>query len=350
MDSPRSSHQPPRSQTSSSSHRRVSSSAASPPSPISPSSSPSPSSPSSSSFILLPRPPAVLAQNCCVAHSDPPRATRLHCSATPPLRIETESDKLSPLPGVKNKESRSPSSINPPTVPIPIPATCSNHCTSLPSTPLSAREKPGAYFPRHDTAPEPNSATRESPSARRRRKSSDQPNSTPAACASSPEPVSPKMNPTVMTPVPQIKPRKNGPLKLSSLPRFHPANFQSPNTGSTFTSATAQGSTPRHYSDAQLQLHQYQRELIANATRGKTSSAGCARPVSPRLIPLGSPGPVTPLMLEEEGGYLAAGVSNQNSVLGEAGQKDLVERLIQEESLRHGESQSERSTLSGGRR
>jgi hypothetical protein len=55
-------------------------------------------------------------------------------------------------------------------------------------------------------------------------------------------------------------------------------------------------------------------------------------------------------MLEEEGGYLVAGASNQNSVLGESGQKDLVERLIQEESLRQGESQGERAALAGGRR
>ncbi|KAH0545151.1 hypothetical protein FGG08_000763 [Glutinoglossum americanum] len=150
-----------------------------------------------------------------------------------------------------------------------------------------------------------------------------------------------------MTPASQIKPRKNGALKLGGLPRFHPANYQPPNTSSTL--ATAQGNTQRHYSDAQLQLLQYQRELIANATRGKTS-ASCARPVSPRLIPLGSPGPVTPLMLEEEGGYLVAGASNQSSVLGESGQKDLVERLIQEESMRQSEPQSERTALAGGRR
>lgn len=32
-----------------------------------------------------------------------------------------------------------------------------------------------------------------------------------------------------------------------------------------------------------------------------------AKPVSPRLLPLGSPGPVTPMELEESAGYLAAG-------------------------------------------
>ena len=36
--------------------------------------------------------------------------------------------------------------------------------------------------------------------------------------------------------------------------------------------------------------------------------AAGARPTSPRLIPLGSPGPVTPFELETEGGYLIAGV------------------------------------------
>ena len=32
-----------------------------------------------------------------------------------------------------------------------------------------------------------------------------------------------------------------------------------------------------------------------------------AKPVSPRLLPLGSPGPVTPMELEESAGYLGAG-------------------------------------------
>lgn len=45
-----------------------------------------------------------------------------------------------------------------------------------------------------------------------------------------------------------------------------------------------------------------QRDLIFQSTRAASSG-----PISPRLIPLGSPGPVTPLTLEDNpAGYLGA--------------------------------------------
>jgi hypothetical protein len=153
------------------------------------------------------------------------------------------------------------------------------------------------------------------------------------------------MNSAVLQPSTQIKARKGGALKLNGLPRFHPANYQAATTAVSSAPTSAPASTPRHYSNAQLQLHNYQRELIASATRSKTAPTGI-KPVSPRLLPLGSPGPVTPLMLEEEGGYLVAGANNPNPLLGESGQRDLVERLLREESLRAGNAQ----TLVGGRR
>lgn len=88
----------------------------------------------------------------------------------------------------------------------------------------------------------------------------------------------------------------------------------------------------RSDSDAKRRLQQYQRDMVAQATqaarqlaRGQGTSAHLAaqhgapvkqfqaaspRPVSPRLQPLGSPGPVTPMELEGhggEGGYLTRG-------------------------------------------
>lgn len=88
----------------------------------------------------------------------------------------------------------------------------------------------------------------------------------------------------------------------------------------------------RSDSDAKRRLQQYQRDMVAQATqaarqlaRGQGASAhlaaqhgvpvqkfqtGSHRPVSPRLQPLGSPGPVTPMELEGhggEGGYLTRG-------------------------------------------
>lgn len=64
------------------------------------------------------------------------------------------------------------------------------------------------------------------------------------------------------------------------------------------------------YNDAQKQLYfnQHQLFVVATATAAAATSGG--RPTSPRLAPLGSPGPVTPLELERDEGYLVAGARN----------------------------------------
>jgi hypothetical protein len=54
-------------------------------------------------------------------------------------------------------------------------------------------------------------------------------------------------------------------------------------------------------------LRQYG-DLFADITIPRSSWG--TKPSSPRLDPLGSPGPVTPLTLEEADGYLAAGSAN----------------------------------------
>ncbi|KAI9791530.1 MAG: hypothetical protein M1833_001514 [Piccolia ochrophora] len=169
------------------------------------------------------------------------------------------------------------------------------------------------------------------------------------------------MNPSMGLSAPRLKPRKVEAPHLSTLPRFHPSKYapsapasHSSAHGSLTVNVGGQGYHPQ-YSDAQRQLHAYQRELITTATRGGrygSSGAGDQRPLSPRLLPLGSPGPVTPLMLEEEGGYLAAGASNgdAHSLLREDGHKELVERLIREEKKRRRDSQGERTKNNGSRR
>jgi hypothetical protein len=79
---------------------------------------------------------------------------------------------------------------------------------------------------------------------------------------------------------------------------------------------------PRNESDAKRRLQQYQRDMIAQATRaingGNINQAtlsslrslglsNMGKPDKPRLVPLGSPGPVTPMELEgSDDGYLAA--------------------------------------------
>ena len=63
-------------------------------------------------------------------------------------------------------------------------------------------------------------------------------------------------------------------------------------------------------------------------------------PSAPRLDPLRSPGPVTPLVLEESGGYLGSGAGNSSEQSSRDTQQsagpnpDLVDRLIARENER----------------
>lgn len=82
-----------------------------------------------------------------------------------------------------------------------------------------------------------------------------------------------------------------------------------------------------------------------------TPATNYVKPMSPRLVPMGSPGPVTPLLLEEEGGYLVAGAGTQEgTLLGEGGQRELVERLIRAESQHRHDGQADRNSIVDRRR
>ncbi|KAI9845008.1 MAG: hypothetical protein M1837_005152 [Sclerophora amabilis] len=179
-------------------------------------------------------------------------------------------------------------------------------------------------------------------------------------------PLSRPVDSSMLPPSARTQPRDRAALKLADLPRFHPAKFQlssNPNSASSTPAGPSNSQPPtpqrqhnRRSSDAQRQLQNYQRELVASATRvGRNSSSSIRRPVSPRLNPLGSPGPVTPLALEkEDGGYLTAGMSpNGRKSLGEGGgterHAELVERLI-EEQARLRQSPTETIAAVGGNR
>lgn len=132
-------------------------------------------------------------------------------------------------------------------------------------------------------------------------------------------------------------------LRLSSLPRFHPANFPSNDSSSSTSPRTSSRPPsaqypPRPLSEAQVKLQQYQRDLIAVAARSSRSvispTAG-VKPSPPRLHPLGSPGPVTPMVLEGQGDYLIAGAGGANSKMGLVGDgREMVEKMIQQENER----------------
>ena len=128
-------------------------------------------------------------------------------------------------------------------------------------------------------------------------------------------------------------------LMLPALPRFHPANF--PSNHSSIANTPGSGPTSpqmenspvmqqRLYSDAQKQLFLYQRETVI----GRSMQHNNQKPTSPKLEPLGSPGPVTPLELESGDDYLAArGRSGTQSAFAEHSE-NLAEKLIHAASQR----------------
>ncbi|KAF2262847.1 hypothetical protein CC78DRAFT_582173 [Lojkania enalia] len=140
-------------------------------------------------------------------------------------------------------------------------------------------------------------------------------------------------------------------LRLPSLPRFHPANFPSSQDSSAAATPRTGPNSPqpplsphtyhKQYAEAQRQMYLYQRELMATTTARQNRSQN-AKPTSPRLIPMGSPGPVTPLELETAEGYLTAGVSSADAA-------SHVDKLIREEAARRGETSPGRPTSVGGR-
>ncbi|GAB1213064.1 hypothetical protein ATERTT37_002213 [Aspergillus terreus] len=76
------------------------------------------------------------------------------------------------------------------------------------------------------------------------------------------------------------------------------------------------------------------RDLMEGVTLPKAPSRPLSPgPSAPRLDPLRSPGPVTPLTLEEASGYLVTGAS-QSGDQQSGPAPDLIERLIARENER----------------
>lgn len=84
------------------------------------------------------------------------------------------------------------------------------------------------------------------------------------------------------------------------------------------------------------------RMVHASVVASPAASAPGSKPISPRLLPLGSPGPITPFELEESSGYLIAGQMRSNG-LAEGGlrEKEAIGRMIkmeEERRIREGQS------------
>lgn len=87
-------------------------------------------------------------------------------------------------------------------------------------------------------------------------------------------------------------------------------------------------------------MYAYQQQLLVNTSRQVRGPAS-AKPTSPRLAPLASPGAVTPLELGDAGGYLTAGVDPADAAKH-------VEQLIRNEAKRRGDYSPGRPTSVGG--
>ncbi|CAG8975017.1 hypothetical protein HYALB_00012184 [Hymenoscyphus albidus] len=131
--------------------------------------------------------------------------------------------------------------------------------------------------------------------------------------------------------------------------KYYPSNYITPMTSQSSTPRTSltpvatslqipaynntnnkkRPSHERNNSDVKRKLQQYQRDMIAQARAASHAPPSditwtVPRPVSPRLAPLGSPGPITPLELENNDGYLAAGSRH----LIDNNERNLVENFI----------------------
>jgi len=119
-------------------------------------------------------------------------------------------------------------------------------------------------------------------------------------------------------------------LQQMPLGKYHPSNYKNKVKIPEKLVVTQPASTtnqPKHHrknSEVKKKLQQYQRDMVEQATIAGRMQISGTRPISPRLLPLDSPGPVTPMELEEKErqGYLSGGMGSS------AQEKSLKERRV----------------------
>jgi len=200
---------------------------------------------------------------------------------------------------------------------------------------LSARgDLPGGYFPNHEEITKP---YRSHPfSYHHGRSHQNESTMTMSPTFSPTSDSTPKVPTHLLSPSAfgQLSPTIPETLRIP-MGKYHPSNYKSP-ASTEVSTPTSNPRTPlpptnlsipttsskrgskerpgheRKSSDIKRKLQQYQREMIAQArAAAPTMKDGriSKEPSSPRLQPLGSPGPITPFDLEEADGYIVAGSS-----------------------------------------
>lgn len=140
----------------------------------------------------------------------------------------------------------------------------------------------------------------------------------------------------------KVKPRA-APTSTPSLP---PTNLSLPPSIPDRKKKSRSGHE-RHGSDVKRKLQEYQMGQARNAATLANLYGGPApvpEPISPRLAPLGSPGPITPFELEDsaQAGYVVAGATRLITVheglsgrgLQRGRDQELVDRMIMAEERR----------------
>ena len=132
--------------------------------------------------------------------------------------------------------------------------------------------------------------------------------------------------------------RDDGNFGLPGLPRFHPANYPSSYASTLNTPASSDPTSPRspemqqpRFADKERQMQFYQQEYTAGTRHNyHTGDLVYTKPDSPRLVPLGNSGPITPLELEADENHLAAGARRAGDrSIGEEHSRELTNRLVQ---------------------
>ncbi|KAF9882661.1 hypothetical protein FE257_005670 [Aspergillus nanangensis] len=236
--------------------------------------------------------------------------------------------------------------------PIPIPRRSSiAHEYDVPVTPLTGRFDKGYYFA-HRKELSPTSQDLHQPRPRNSRRTRPSRHSPPPRMRSdSTTFYAPVMSPTARPDSPQpSRSRAQNTSKsvpafhLGTLPRFHPAVYQPSSSSQTLSPQSPAPHQPRQHlyratPGPRDSVWQY-RELMEGVVLPKVPSRPLSpSPSAPRLDPLRSPGPVTPLALEDAGGYLVSGTTQHSEYstrdhAHSGPSPDVVERLIARENER----------------
>lgn len=345
--------------------------------------SPTPSPPASQKPTLAQRrsPQATLAK--LVVGESPSAATALETNH------DDQPNGPQPHPSSPHRPSHSQ--------PIPIPIR-RRHESSRPTTPLTAREEKGAYFPdSFDTSPykpqishslrpgykrpeeratnlnlssyhKTHLSTRALEQLKELSSFSDAPYSMPSPKYTPTSPLSPPKPVSALSAGLQAQNtnRRGKDLHLQPFPRYHPANYQPPtppkSTNLTPRSPAVNRSpyTPQHHqrqaSDVRHKLKQCQHEIIKTARAGPlpVTPGGSDTPKAPQLQPRESPGlPATPMMLDKQMDYMTAGLRDTYLTEGSpVSSREMVDRIIRQENERriglHSGSSSPAVSPAGG--